>query len=757
MSKKRDVKDLEFLSEDNSTETKDINDKLFSDKNQENVANEVKNTENQEENDSNLMEEDYLSPNEEKVVEEEINDDKVKVDNAAVFGEDISKNKEKPNNSNKNAFSTQEKNNKKKWIKISIVALVVLLIIAGIVLGALGIAGVFKKDGPSEINGGYSMDEVGSWVENQDNKDTKVNDAINVLTDRATIYYYDVLGENNYLFDKNQAQAIDYKDNVERQAKRRVENERSNYKDQEGKNWEEAWDKNLVSLGFSTAANGGEQQYIDSIVSDDLKSELEKTLTSGSSLYESVYLTADPSSYQFASSEEVYSGLYAVLPNGSEVDTAFNGRHYFDTEALFNFYLEFSKPISFNEIFIPLTTTTYEKDHGFSGTGETSKVNFASTTDLEKFYYLISDLNSGQLDFKANDVTNSGIISLNDFVINSTTDGGGDTTGETGTTTYDETTDGGDGSTENADGEVAIIDGLFNSRNITKGNIDSIDFSSLSGAISLNGSDALTLEEIQNLDTAQLSTVGKNVYDDLGSFFETTNLISYKLSNTSDSGDSFVIYSLQSDGMHFYEFAGTIGVTGTVDSTAIKTVGTNIISEDLTNSYKNLNGFDKRIYGIYDSFSTWISDNIDLLLLNIAYENDAPLIQNDDYDWSNDIESELGSDWLVQIEKAIYGDPAISSFINFQNIVKTYNDFNDKYYGLFTLAEFAPGGTDYDTLRQSTTYYESSLTYNSSDALESWNYFMANYTAGSGYDVAYGAISTGISLTITRKSSRGDK
>ncbi len=730
MSEKKQTKNLELFEDENSnlSSRKDAKE-LNLDENPD--SNEAKKSTNETDTTNDSI------ANELETKNESVSNDDDSSQTETLFDEKTPKSKENTKGSEpkeeKHASadlnkSERDKENQKRIFKIVLIVLIVLVVLTGIIVGSLAAAGVGVFGEKSTIN----IPGMGTWIESHSKDENKEEEILSIYEDRATLYYYDTLGAQNLLFiEPNNVQTV--KEKLVTDKQEQINTEKENFRKSEGKNWKEAWDKNLIEKGFATSSSGGEEQYLDSLVSSELKQYVVDAFTGNGYLTSmtEVIPASEKDNFDFISSEFDNGGasyVYAIK-NGTNSGVKNN----VDVESLFKFYLDYSKPISFKEIVAPMTVSNYDKTHTID---DNSNVNFATTDDLQTFVDAFKQENIIFDNF--GEATNS-FIWLNDFEI--PTSGGDDGSGTEQPTEASAFLREG--------GEMTPQDAIFTTQLLTASTDNTTDWANsgaLKGAINTalsdNGVDINNSNSISGLSEAQLYDVGKAIGEALktnGGDLITTgwniNVPEVDAGSTGKYPAYKMTVALESDGFHFIKWNGfdaTTTTTNYVDNNVDYALGKAYFQNDIDVLRDLKNG---ESYELFDSFRDWVGSNYKLLILNSAYEEGINLENNDQYPEWDDILS--GSDIdMTQLEKTLYGDSFLEMFANYANRKINYTNYLDKYLGVTPGAEFEENVKN--------TIYTPSGWLDPGAELQEWNFFRINLdktvVSSPSKDDAFGAI-----------------
>lgn len=747
MSEKKQTKNLELFEDENSNSLsrKDAKELNLNEKGE--TKSEVKPTNKKTNSDNSITKE--SKPKKDSVLEE-AKDSKTET----LFDEKKPKEKENSKGTNpkdtKHASSNlaeddQKKAKQRRIIKIALIVFVVLAVITGIIVGSLAAAGVGVFGEKSGINIPGAGPGMGTWVEDHSEDQNKEEEILSIYEDRATLYAYDYLGANNLLFiEPNQVQSN--KEKIIKDKQKEINTEKENLRDSEGKNWKEAWDKSLIDKGFATSDNGGEDQYLDSLVSAELQQDVVDAFT-GNGYITGIIETvpaAEKDNYEFVSSEFTSGStdyVYAIKNGTSTV-----AKNNVDIESLFEFYLDYSKPVSYQEVAVPMSVSNYDKTHTIDNN---SIVTFATTDDLATFYDIFHQDN---VNFKNFGEPTNTIVELNNFTIAASGgDEGEPTTPETASSsvqTRDGETDGSEGDGTVTTGGMTPQDAIFTTQLLVGSTINATGWDTLMTDIndSFAAQGITSSNDIKKLSDSELDEVGRAIGSDLkdnSDLITTGQSFNIKEFSTT-SGSKLDAYkmtvALESDGMHFIKWNGFDPTSDSVlyDANNIDyALGKAYFKNDIDVT-RNLKKGDE--YGIFDSYKDWVGSNYQLLILNSAYEYGVNLNSNSDYPEWDDILA--GSEiTLTDLEESLYGNPFLEMFSNYANRKINYINYSDKYLG-------TDGSTDwtaFETNVKNTIYTPSDwLDASADDALKEWNYFRINLDKDvvptPGKDDAYGAI-----------------
>ncbi len=766
MSEKRRTKELELntdLDNQGAIPIKDLN----IDKNIESKNNNSKNIEetlgkkdnpkedlfNNKENSNNTnKEKDNLASNKTKKDKEAEEKPEIILD----IDKEEEKNKKdkkeisKPNNYKDIDKEFEKDEKKKKIIKISVIAFIVALLITGIIVGSLAIAGVGVFGSEDNGAGFWNFDDLNKWIESSETKQTKITNTENILKDRATIYAYDTLGKDGRLL-MTPSESKDAKERALRNANHKIDTQKEDLRKSEGKNWEDEWDKELVGMGFSIASQGGEDQYRDSLVNDSLQNSILEAFSGSSHLTAATKQVNKNEGYEFSSSNlgSDTSEKYRVIKKG-------DANNEVNIESLLDFYIKYNKPINFDEGIIPFRITDFDKTHKIINLEDKDiqskhPLTFASSEDLTKLFYLSDAFSKDKLDKgfeKILNPTNSGIVKLNNLEITTPEPDPGPTP-ELSHSSYEITNDDpapDPGPTvDTNETEVLLLDALMSKDTLSGDTGDLKNFFNKELEKLSKASDIETLKE----DNPELfKTFEGDSYKVLEKFANSTDSGKAKIAFTeidSIAKNKFII-GFETDGLHLLRMNGFNSEDE--KNNYKEEYSQNLVKHDLDVAFKAPDvSKEENLYGIWSDFNTWINDNYEFLILNSAYEEGINLISNPEYpDWTDVItENEIT---MQDLEEQLYRTTSLEMFTNFFNKKMEYKNFIKKYGDKeeFTSPlDLTKDSSEY-TFLKNVVYSE-----NGFSSEEKWNKFMINYKDGVG-DL-YGAIQ--IFTSETKYYSKG--
>lgn len=261
-----------------------------------------------------------------------------------------------------------KKKKTKKWVIISLI-LVVLL--------SLGFGLGFGIDWSGEEEGRNPFPGSENQVDDDMNK-------VQTLQEFAAYWAYDQLHDYYGLVDDADYNRI--VDDAKDDAENTIDNEKENYRDQYGKEWESEWDSYLIDNGYDD-----EDQYENSLISEQLKNETDDVILSNS--------------YKFEQDENIYSSARykSTLPDYNSAGTdnegywivnygepLGEGATSLDMEMLYQGYTNLENPVSYYDILLPFTFAGKGSSDGLYGTRiEFNDVD--SPDNLEAIWNFASD------------------------------------------------------------------------------------------------------------------------------------------------------------------------------------------------------------------------------------------------------------------------------------------------------------------------------------------------------------------------------
>ncbi len=270
-------------------------------------------------------------------------------------------NEQKPasGNGGSNSFYERQQDNQAdtKWTKdwrgktLGLTLAALILIGAGIPAG-MAMAGYWHDPGSANL---VDKTEVETAVD-------FASDEVQRIYDLAVLDHYDSLVYEGYITEDSHDDKIE---NAEDSAWDTIDNEKETLKANYGDTWEEEWDNSLKEKGFHTKANGGEDEYVDSMVASAVEETIKSQYNTKNALTSPVSETdLTPSDYDFISTEANSKGKYYYIENMVPVFYSDDGASSWDDietsysytpEDLMNLFVWTYEPIVFNNSLLPFT------------------------------------------------------------------------------------------------------------------------------------------------------------------------------------------------------------------------------------------------------------------------------------------------------------------------------------------------------------------------------------------------------------------
>ncbi len=479
------------------------------------------------------------------------------------------------------------KQTKTKWTKdwrakalgVSIAALV---LIGAAIPSGMAMSKYFEHYDMSHTFGGNDLTSL-------------ITNEINSAKDRAVIDRFDKLNKEGYL-DNGAYNSL--KEKAKDAADKKIKDEKASIKKQYGSTWKEEWSKELNDKGFSD-----ENEYKDSIMSDRYVSII--TPFYNTKAWTNIKVTKDEykaNGYTYHSSAVASTdNEYRVIANdspGGNTDKFEDGgitsggtkhRLYLTPQNLVAAYLDIYKPISLNQS--PLDFVPTKGSDAADGTPDITADTIKITQDnLKMFLALYNALeptnpgSPGISSFKPDDTDTLGIKSLSQFDMG------------------------------NANANFAIYSELATSTSSKE--MEDVIRPLIKSTVETN-STGVFIDKLQpdKVNSDQLKIMGTNLVGelkkpDIGLIESISGTPSRKSGLLLKENGEYYISYLTTEGLKM------IGLNNfDIGTTIYSDYGKNLINDslDIQAGISNSDIVDTKIY---DSYSTWVSNNIkDILLL----------------------------------------------------------------------------------------------------------------------------------------------
>ncbi len=237
------------------------------------------------------------------------------------------------------------------------------ILIGGGIPAGMAMAGYWR-----ETDFGNELDRT-----EQNNAFDIASDEVERIYDKAVRQHFDELVYEGYITEASHDRKIE---DAEDAADNTIDTEKNAIKDQYGNTWEEEWDKSLKEKGFHTAANGGEDEYRESMIADSIVADVKSQYNTKSALT-STAVDEDGSglAYDYQSSGPNSKGKYYFIENevplvreglvgspSAVVDENDNIVTSYTPEDLVHMYLATYQPIVFNNSLLPFVPVSGAND-----------------------------------------------------------------------------------------------------------------------------------------------------------------------------------------------------------------------------------------------------------------------------------------------------------------------------------------------------------------------------------------------------------
>ncbi len=252
---------------------------------------------------------------------------------------------------NGNSFYERQQNNSTsdtKWYKdwrgktlgLTIAA---LLLIGGGIPAGMAMAGYFNHNDFDGLKENSDVETAFDLAE----------DEVNRIYNQAILERYDGLVAEGYITQRAHDKKLE---DSEESATDIIDGEKESLKDQYGNTWEEEWDNELKEKGFHTSANGGEEEYKDSMIVSDVEGDVKTQFNTKSAL---TSVNTEDAGYDFISTEANTKGKYYYVENlvpsiaSGEQTWESIGNYSYTPEDLMNLFVLTYQPIVFNNSLLP--------------------------------------------------------------------------------------------------------------------------------------------------------------------------------------------------------------------------------------------------------------------------------------------------------------------------------------------------------------------------------------------------------------------
>ncbi|NOQ50393.1 MAG: hypothetical protein GQ557_01845 [Mycoplasmataceae bacterium] len=592
------------------------------------------------------------------------------------------------------SLSKKEKGFKHNWKTKKKFKYGIIAGLSGVLVLSLGLGLGFGLTG--KVVNSFSGDDsgVGEWINSQVNTDVNI---INELEDSAIIWAID---EEETMGILTEASVDKWKTNAEDNADTQIDSEKQSYRDQYGKhNWEDEWHNNLTALGFDS-----ETEYRNSLISGQLSGHVADGFTDINDNTD-VVSSGEKGNYEYVSLAANARGEYKVVGNDSVTNPG-SSTDENPVEELFTLYLNMAKPVVFSQETLDFSLTqssTSNSNYEWDG------VTFADDISIMNTWIKLAQFDDGLIndDFELAEGSNMNVGGVNHFsslanntaalayyasIFNFTSKVDDPITPDTEII--------GDLVLTEPNATVDWFGNILNdASNYNSEDPESIDYTSNGNASSSDF----------NFDSTEINTINMDVWEGISgtqsglsefalfSNEKDTRLTGQQLTLTSKDGDdNTFILSTSSTSLQLtkVEDPETISTVGLSNEEYLFQVGTNMIDSDLE---KSLNDRDTEFentvdFGIWDDYTSWVTTNIDALVLNWAITTeDSDFLTNDEYHVSamddlydvNDVgEITPTEDKGQDIINSFYDDMYISQLNQFSSLWNSMDDFydeNDQY------------------------------------------------------------------------------
>lgn len=488
----------------------------------------------------------------------------------------------------------------------------------------------------------------------------EAEDLLNIWKDDAILNHYISMVHEGYI---SQSQyKVDIK-NANSSADDIIDEEKNSMKSSYGNEWEDAWDNSLQSKGFHSAGDGGEEEYKNSMIADEILSKELKVYTTyniltnfdkveGNPNGESVYISNPDKNDDVLSIDGVSREYKDEDKDGETIDInepgmVQDGEISFTSEELMSLYILTYEPIVYNQSL--LSFSLLDSD----GTPALDALSISVTKDnMENALAFYKQLTE-ETGFEPAAEIFTGIQSSHNLSLNSSDDGTDIPPEEPSSNTIAKEDDMDDGTTDDTPEEPStsssidnVAVGMWEAGVFTK--IDEIWKPLPDTPTNNNQSNYITniildafnaaIEEAGDLldDNTKITTLSSEDIEIMSNDLDTTEAFEDSLNkNLTGKPGKNTHYPLSNDGSREYVYnisINTKGDNGTSDvdyAMYISTAGLNIVGEQISGSslideqlnYNNETGGYSVDYSAFDSYNTWLTSNFEnILLLNYIFD-----------------------------------------------------------------------------------------------------------------------------------------
>ncbi len=476
------------------------------------------------------------------------------------------------------------------------------------------------------------------------------NEELDRLFDKAIIDHFEDVRNEGWISNNTYE---DSKEEAEKQADETIDEEIKALKKTYGNTWEEEWDEDLKDKGFHTKANGGEDEYRDSLVSSYYESTIQAIYTNKNKITERENDYSGDARYQSSEEDRYKRTTYVLNTYENETYDGVDVEYTYTPQDLMDMYLYTYQPVVFNNALLPFTPVV-----GSSTEASIQGNNIIMTNDDVYNMWLLALQPEQMRDQKFSGVMSANAISFS-----------GQSLGE--------------------EADIAVMLKIMDSSALSSSANNLTTIVENTFGVAAGSLNTITPSEIEYYDDDEIKNIQSNLEKEL---------VTAELLNSVDAGVATG-----------YRKAGSTSIledhVSFVSTNGLNIIGKEVYGEEILIEqldFMNKSTNDPRDFDIWNSYTTWFSNSFKKITI-IDY------LSNSTADgWFNDKKSHnltWDADNVANISEEFEGKENVLAYALFQDVIDSQLDLmQSTYIEAESFFETNKKYYDYDTFIETTGY-----------------------------------------------------